>query len=975
MPQPRLRTGALCRVVMAAVLGLGLATIPAGVAAGAPTPTYLDDATQQRGTFTSTNIGADRTSANFFYRIPALAHLDDGVVLAAWDGRPGSAADAPNPNSIVMRRSTDNGKTWSTPYVIAAGKVSDPKDGYSDPSLLVDRDTGRVFSFFVYSKDQGFGGSTYGNDDANRQVISSAVIHSDDGGLTWSEPQLITNVTKPANGTTSGGTYTPVAGDIRGNFATSGGGIQLRYGPYAGRLVKEYAGTVLQANGTVQMQAYTVYSDDHGASWHKGANVGTGMDENKVVELSDGRVMLNSRDSNNGHYRKVAISTDGGATFGPVTSDPQLPDPTNNAALIRMFPDATEGSADAHKLLFVNSNNGASGDRVNGAARVSCDDGQTWPGLRTIDSGFFAYASAAALDDGQYGVLWEKNYTDNIQFSTFDQAWLNYVCAPLNVPTQQLTPGQQANVPVTVTNQEAMALSGTVTFYTPGGWTAGQAQVTGLAPGASTTVTVPLTSPANATGTQRLQAAFTATDGRVSQFTATLKLPQSLGLAYTVTNTSAARDVVAHPYAVGDVLAFTVRVTASSDVATTVTPESANFTTGFLPTACRWQNLPANGAYNCTTPRRTLTQEDIDRGWFTPQFSFSIAPTSDLTSKTVVPYTGTTVVLRDGVLGATIVGSRADDGRELATSPYGVGDAVPYSFRVDSTSPVTTSVVPTEGDFAPFLPPGAGNCRYQNLAAFAGYTCGTPRHTVTQEDLDQGFFLARSVWTVSAAGLTTKTVTVDGGEVDVIARAPKLTGTVQGTWNDVNNNGTADAGDTVTWITSVTNTGNVALTGLTAGDVTGATLAVGQTSTVRTQTVALSAADLAAGHMDAPSTTATAANGSRSVTATATGPSLTLPIAPAWSASKAYNTGDRVTHGGRLWEALWWTQNQTPGASPYSAWQEIATDADGNTLWTASRVFDRGDRVIYQGKTFQAQWWTRNQAPGDPWGPWKELDR
>ena len=48
-----------------------------------------------------------------------------------------------------------------------------------------------------------------------------------------------------------------------------------------------------------------------------GTPTGTGMDENKTVELSDGRVMLNSRDGAgaNPHFRKVAYSSDGGLTY------------------------------------------------------------------------------------------------------------------------------------------------------------------------------------------------------------------------------------------------------------------------------------------------------------------------------------------------------------------------------------------------------------------------------------------------------------------------------------------------------------------------------------------------------------------------------------------------------------------------------------------------------------------------------------
>ncbi|NMO52426.1 ExeM/NucH family extracellular endonuclease [Actinoplanes sp. TBRC 11911] len=97
---------------------------------------------------------------------------------------------------------------------------------------------------------------------------------------------------------------------------------------------------------------------------------------------------------------------------------------------------------------------------------------------------------------------------------------------------------------------------------------------------------------------------------------------------------------------------------------------------------------------------------------------------------------------------------------------------------------------------------------------------------------------------------------------------------------------------------------------------------------------------------------------------------LTLPSTPAWSATKIYNTGDVVSYQGGTWRALWWTQNQKPG-DPYGAWEQLATAPDGTTLWTASRIFNTGDVVSYQGKRYVAQWWTRNQAPGDPWGPWK----
>ncbi|WP_404430003.1 exo-alpha-sialidase [Microbacterium lacus] len=945
----------------------------------APTPDSVTTPNAAPGSFASSNIGGDRTSANFFYRIPALAHLGDGVVVASWDARPGSAADAPNPNSIIQRRSVDNGQTWGPLQIIAAGHTADgsgPRYGYSDPSYVVDRETGRVFNFFVYSKDQGFQGSRYGNDDADRQIISSAVIHSDDGGVTWTTPRLITEVTKPANGTVANGVYTPVAGDVRGNFATSGEGIQLRYGEHAGRLLQQFAGTILQPDGSVQIQAYTVYSDDHGDTWHKGQNVGVGMDENKVVELSDGRVMLNSRDSSNGRLRKVAISEDGGVTYGPVERDSELPDPTNNASLIRLHPDAVEGSAEARKLLFTNSNNGANGDRVNGAARVSCDDGATWPGLRTIDSGFFAYSSATVLDDGRIGVLWERNYTSDMRLTSFDDAWLNYVCAPLSVPEQQAEPGGTIDVPVTITNQEQTEISGTVTFFTPAGWDASSAPVTTLAPGESTTVEVSLTSPTTAVGANRLQAAFTRTDGRISQFTTTVQLPQStsIGLTLTSTNTTPARDLATNPFQAGDVLSYSLRVTSTASVATLVTPSAANFTSGFLPTACRWQNLAGQGAYNCTTPRRTLTADDIERGWFQPEFSFTVAPMSDTAKTVVVNHTGAPVALRDGVLGATITGQRADAGRDLETSPYSAGEQVPYSFRIDSTSPVAATIAPTEGTFAPLVPPGAGNCRWTNLAAFGGYDCTTPRHTVTAEEVADGYFTASSTWTISTSGLTAATLEVDGGEVDVAARSPRLSETLTGTWNDTNGNGVANVGDTITWVASVANTGNVRLTDVVANDAALGEVLAGESVTVFTKTVPMDAANLAAASPTVPSLEVSGSNGALAAVVDEAVTAPAIPFASPWDKTAVYTKGKMVTFAGQLWVATWWTKDQAPGDAT-GAWQQIVTTDAGIALWVPTRIFVKADVVIHEGAAYVAKWWTRNQQPdGTARSPWEELD-
>ncbi|MFF2824230.1 exo-alpha-sialidase [Arthrobacter koreensis] len=651
------RPGRLAAAALAAGVALS-SLLVVGPAAAAPT--------DPPGTFSEQNLGATVVSPFAAYRIPALSYLGNGVVVAAWDGRPNNAADSPNPNSIVMRRSTDGGATWDAQRTILAGNLDTAnngagKFGYSDPSFVYDAETGKLFLFSVYSKNAGYASSTFGNDDANRNIISAQVSESSDGGLSWGAPRLITSIVKPGSSTTN-----PQPGDVRSMFASSGEGIQLRYGPHAGRLIQQFAGDVRQADGTNAIQAYSVYSDDHGATWIKGANVGTRMDENKTVELSDGRVMLNSRSNNAAdNARKVAISTDGGASYGPVTLDTALTDPANNAAIARLFPDAPAGSADAKKLIFTNANNPDS--RQNVSARVSCDDGATWGVPRTIRSGFSAYSTVTRLESEQIGVLYESSYSNGIMFAKFSDSWLNS-CTP---------------------------------------------------PPAPSTTTV-------------------------------------AGVSISGNRTDTSRDLAANPYTAGQSVSYSFTVSNNNAGTVTVTPTAGNFAPLTAPGTgnCRYLSLAPGASYVCTTPAHTVTAEEVAQGYFVPDTTWAISGAASGTDKVL----GYPVALKSGIqapagslAGVSITGSRDDAARNVVSDPYSAGETVSYRFDVSNTGPATAAVVPTSGNFSPFVPPGTGNCRYSALPAGAGYNCTTPRYTVTAVDVARGYFVPDTAWNVSGA--------------------------------------------------------------------------------------------------------------------------------------------------------------------------------------------------------------------------------
>ncbi|MGW7519906.1 sialidase family protein [Streptomyces sp. NPDC054796] len=333
------------------------------------------------------------------YRIPALTVTRDGTLLAAYDRRNRSGRDLPGDIDIMVRASRDLGRTWSAPRVA----VTHPSDGsgVGDPSLLADRDTGRVFLFHAFApRGVGFLTSGRGNDPESREILQTDCAWSDDDGTTWHHRRLTPHLKDPA---------------WNGMFAASGTGIQLS----SGRLLQQYV-----VRHDSHNRAASAYSDDHGATWRLGEPTRADLDENKAVELADGTVMLNCR-ATRGTRRLVAYSRDGGLSYGPARPDRALADPKVNAAVLRYAPGSGTVKADeteADWLLFSNPRHPT--ERRNLTLSLSRDNGRTWPVSRTVEKGPAAYSTMTRLPDGTIALLYEAGPYGRLVFVRFNLAWL-----------------------------------------------------------------------------------------------------------------------------------------------------------------------------------------------------------------------------------------------------------------------------------------------------------------------------------------------------------------------------------------------------------------------------------------------------------------------------------------------------------------------------------------------------------------------
>lgn len=316
------------------------------------------------------------------FRIPAIITAPNGDLIAAIDERIPGCGDLKFSKdiNIVIKRSSDNGKTWSDMETVVDLPYG---QSASDPSLIVDRDTKEIFMFYNYM-----------DLDKEKDVYYFQVVKSSDNGKTWTRPEDITSQIAKEEWHK----------DFK--FITSGRGIQTRNGKLLHTMVNLNSGLHLFA------------SDDHGKSWYLIDTPIQPADESKVIELADGSWMINAR-VNNAGMRYVHRSSDEGKTW-TTTEEPELIDPGCNASIIRYT--AIEDGFKKNRLLFSNAK--MEKGRMNMTVRISYDEGETWTEGKTIYSGSSAYSSMTVLKNGDIGLFFEQDeYTKN-PYVSFSLEWL-----------------------------------------------------------------------------------------------------------------------------------------------------------------------------------------------------------------------------------------------------------------------------------------------------------------------------------------------------------------------------------------------------------------------------------------------------------------------------------------------------------------------------------------------------------------------
>lgn len=314
------------------------------------------------------------------YRIPALVTTKKGTLLAFCEGRKHHSHDHGDID-IVLKRSTDNGKTWLPLQVVFDnGKVV-----AGNPVPIVDKEKGRIFLLSCTSAHHEY--SIY-KGKGRRGIF---IQHSDDDGKTWSKPRSIAKNIYPKN--------------WRWYATGPCSGIQIQEGKNKGRLVCPANHTVVKKGSDKNhFRAHSIYSDDYGKTWHLGTVSALGGNESTLAEADKNLLFQSIRmQSHRKGKRGTRTSDNGGKTWTELQHHPDLPCPMCQGSVIRDY---------SKPKRLIHANPGTSSGRKKMTLRISEDSGKTWKRSKLIHRSSSAYSDIALTSAGDVAVLYEGGHSN-----------------------------------------------------------------------------------------------------------------------------------------------------------------------------------------------------------------------------------------------------------------------------------------------------------------------------------------------------------------------------------------------------------------------------------------------------------------------------------------------------------------------------------------------------------------------------------
>lgn len=388
------------------------------------------------------------TNAKQPYRIPAIATMSNGDIIAISDYRPGGNDVGNNCEvDIYARISDDNGVSWmgkETPHSSSSSEVIKIADGcsddfpdiaFGDAAVAAHPETAEVLVMCVGAYNTSFSSANGTTSD-----YYCYRFYSNDYGRTWNKVAPI-NITSQMKGDDS---VLPNK-EVYAMFFASGRLHVSRYHKnriYGALYTKEASGE----------RNYVLYTEDFGESWKcLGNDVAIGKETNtaneaKVEELPNGDVLISSRKAG-GRYFNVYSFEQGKwleqteYTFGGNASC------NGELLLYNSVKNAMNASdTEEYALLLQSLPTGSTRKNVTifykllkyGTAYTPKEIASGWTEGKVVYSGNSAYSTMTIMPDGNIGFLYEKdycssNFKDNFNYKAASGGTANIVFVPYTI--------------------------------------------------------------------------------------------------------------------------------------------------------------------------------------------------------------------------------------------------------------------------------------------------------------------------------------------------------------------------------------------------------------------------------------------------------------------------------------------------------------------------------------------------------------
>ncbi|MBR5149146.1 MAG: exo-alpha-sialidase [Bacteroidaceae bacterium] len=347
------------------------------------------------------------------YRIPAIATLNDGTILAIADQRP-CGADVGNGEVDIYAKvgiiNEDGSYTWTPsstdPSAEGGLKIADgnSSNGYGDAAVVVDRESGNVLVICVAGNVVFSNGSSSKHNKMARITASAT-----ESGLSWNTPEDATTAF-----------FNNLLPDAYTMFMASGKMIQSRttkvgdyYRIYGALLVRQKKNFLQSENVN-----YVVYSDDFGKNWSILGEKSciSSADEAKVEELPNGDIVISSRTKGGRIFNVYNMET---ASWGSQQTYTFASNAQACNGELMLYSNVTSTSTGTQSTILLQSlPTGSSRSNVSVYYKIIDENTQYTPsdfksgwtkGIE-VDNGASAYSTMTILPNGEIGFLYEDNY-------------------------------------------------------------------------------------------------------------------------------------------------------------------------------------------------------------------------------------------------------------------------------------------------------------------------------------------------------------------------------------------------------------------------------------------------------------------------------------------------------------------------------------------------------------------------------------